>query len=455
MSGTKAHKMKAAPLPVLLLIISFVCPTELSLYVSDLRLPPHRLALLVLVPVALWRLTTRSGIRFRPFDGLFISFGLWTTWVYGQHTGVDGYIYGGSVALESLGGYLVARTWVRDEASMRATLRIMMTAIFIVFMIALPEALMGQIFFHDMLYNLTGYKHPTGLETRAGFITRAYGPFDHPIHLGTFCAALFALFWFAERTAMKRTQRAIFLSGATFLAVSSAPLLCIVLQTAMLAWDRITRGISQRTLFTVTVLTGMYVGATLVSNRSPINLIATGMTFDSWTGFYRLQIWENGLNNVWANPILGIGLGEWDRPTWMISSTVDAFWLVTAMRGGIPGFLILVCAIVLLGRGSVVRGIKNRDPNIKRLATGWMMSLIALCLVATTVHFWNVLNAYFFFFLGLGGWLADPKKHVKAAVQNVRHQVRATTLAHMPRETFRPDASSAAQFGLIAPQGAI
>ena len=36
------------------------------------------------------------------------------------------------------------------------------------------------------------------------------------------------------------------------------------------------------------------------------------------------------------------------------------------------------------------------------------MSLIALCLIATTVHLWNVPYAFFFFFLGMAGWLADP-----------------------------------------------
>jgi O-antigen ligase len=447
--------MKATPLPVLLLIISFVCPTEFSIFISDLRLPPHRVALLFLVPIALFRLMSRPDIRTRPFDFLFIAFAVWTTWVYGQHMGGDGYVFGGSLALESLGGYLVARAWVRDEVTMLATLRTMLLAILFVFFLALPETLFGQIFVHDFLFSLTGYKHPTGIETRASFLTRAYGTFDHPIHLGTFCAAFFALFWYAERKTMKRTQRAVFLGGATMLGLSSAPLLCIVLQSAMLAWERLTRGVALRTPLTLTLIAGLYVGASLVSNRSPINLIATGMTFDSATGFYRLQIWEHGLNNVWANPFLGIGLGEWDRPMWMASSTVDAFWLVTAMRGGIPGFLILVIAVIALGRGAVVRGIKNSDPGVRRLATGWMMSLIALCLVACTVHFWNVLNAFFFFFLGLGGWLADPKKTSARASKSQSKPVQAAP-AQQPAysDAYGPYAASAANYGLIGPQGA-
>lgn len=442
--------MKAAPLPVLMLIVSFVCPTELSVFIWDLRLPPHRLALLVLVPLALYRLVTRPDIRFRVFDGLFVAFGLWTAWVYGQHAENSGYVYGGSVALESLGGYLVARAWVRDQQTLLATLRAMMAAIVFVALVALPETLLGQIFTHDFLYYVTGYRHPTGLEIRASFLTRAYGTFDHPIHLGTFCAALFALFWIAERKTMKRTQRAAFLGGATLLGLSSAPLLCIALQTAMLAWERFTRGLAQRTPLTLAAIAGLYLGASLVLNRSPIYLIATGMTFDSWTGFYRLQIWEHGLNNVWANPWIGIGLAEWDRPKWMVSSTVDTFWLVTAMRGGIPGFLILVFAIGFLARAAVVRGIENPDRDVRRLATGWMMSLIALCLIACTVHYWNALNAFFFFFLGLGGCFADPKKKRFNATVAQRQQ------ASMPPPhlsisdgAIGPYAGGAASYGLL------
>ena len=40
--------------------------------------------------------------------------------------------------------------------------------------------------------------------------------------------------------------------------------------------------------------------------------------------------------NVWKYPLLGIGLGEWERPAWMFSSTIDAFWLVIMIRTGVP-----------------------------------------------------------------------------------------------------------------------
>ena len=411
------RKKLRAPFPAILLIAAFLCPTEFSLYLGGLRLPPHRVALILLFPLAIWKLLAQRGLKLRFFDFAFIAFNAWTIGIYMYHQGQDeGMVYGGSLALEGLGSYLVARVWIRDIDTFKATLKVMALAISAAALIALPETLLGQTFTHDILKNLTGYVHPTAVETRL-HLTRAYGTFDHPIHYGTFCAALLAMFWYAEVRARDRYRRAALLAVATFLGLSSAPILCLFLQTMMLIWEHQTRGVKSRMGLTLAVLTGLYIGASLVMTRSPINFIATGMTLDPWTGYYRLQIWENGLSNVYANPWVGLGLKDWDRPWWMVSPTIDAFWLVTIMREGIPAGILLLISVLSLGRSVKRRGLKNPDFTVRRLARGWMMSLIALILVGTTVHFWNVLHAFLFFFFGLAGWMADPRRvKVKAKV---------------------------------------
>lgn len=404
------------PKPVILLIIAFLCPTEFSLYIAGLRIPPHRLALILLFPLAVWRLASQKNLKIRSFDIAFILFNIWTVGIFTYHHGDhDGLIYGGSLAIDGLGAYLVARTWVRDLDSFHATLRTLGVAIGVAALIALPETLFGHIFTHDALKALTGYVHPTAEETRM-HLTRAYGTFDHPIHYGTFCAALLSLFWYAAKSAGDRRRRAMMLTAATVLGLSSAPILCLALQGGMLAWEKLTRGTVNRTGMTLGVLAGLYVGAACVMTRSPIDFIATGMTLDPWTGYYRLQIWEHGLENVYASPWTGIGLNDWVRPWWMASSTIDAFWLVIGLREGAPAFLLIAVAIVLNTRAVVKRGLRNKDIAVRRLSRGWIMSLIALCLVGVTVHFWNVLYAFFFFFMGLSGWIADPVK-ARAAVK--------------------------------------
>lgn len=415
-----------APLPVTIVILSFLCPTELSLFLGGLRLPPHRIALIVLFPIALYRLLASNKVRVQGFDLVFVAFNLWTVFVFLQHDGAPaGLVYGGSLALESLGAYLIARAFVRDEQALIASLKVMLLAICTAALIALPESLLGQNFAHDILGALTGYDHPTGVEKRLG-LTRAYSTFDHPIHYGTFCAGLLALLVYVEQRKTRRHNRAMLIGGATVLGVSSAPILCLALQLGMMVWDKITRGLRSRSLITAALIAFVFVGISLVSNRGPFAMIATGLTLDPWTGYYRLQIWTHGLENVWANPWMGIGLADWERPWWMVADTVDAFWLVVAMREGIPAFLLLVTAILLLVHAAVTRSLRSRDTYVRRIMRGWVISLIALCLIGATVHFWNVLFAYFFFFLGLGGILADPprrKANRTASTSTPRQQV--------------------------------
>lgn len=400
----------AVPWPVIALLIAMLAPTELSLDVAGLRLPPHRLVLIVLLPVALWRLLTLPSIRIKLFDVAFIAFHLSTVLVFMLHEGSSaGFVYGSSLAIEGMGAYLVARAYIRDAETMQAALHAMIVCIAIAALFALPETIFGKHFVHDFLRDLTGYVHPIGIETRLG-LTRAYGVFDHPIHYGTFCAALLAMVWFGTLDQRRRTLRTTLLVAATFLGLSSAPLLCLLVQISLIMWERVTRGVAMRTTLTVVALVGLYAGAAMVMTRSPINLIATGLTLDSWTGFYRMQIWEHGLASVSQHPLLGIGLGSWARPYWMTSDTVDAFWLFVAMRQGIPSFFCLALGIGLIARGVVTKSIRQPDMLRRRLARGWLISLIALTLVGATVHFWNVLFTFFFFFIGAGGWLADPKR---------------------------------------------
>ena len=398
----------AAPLPIAFVIVSFLAPTELSLYLAGLRLPLHRLAILIALPFALARIASGAS-RITLYDILFACFAAWTVFVFWLHLDTQGFTYGGSLALESFGTYIVARAFIRSQAQFLASFRLLMTVVAIAGLIALPEMLLGRHFTHDTLQQLTGHVVKRGISIRHR-LTRAYGTFDHPIHLGVFNASVLALAWYTAIDARQRIQRVGIVLLATLTAVSSAPFLCIGLQIAMMIWEKTTRRIPGRFHLTVAALVGLYIGASLVMKRTPIEFIATGMTLDPWTGFYRLQIWEYGLQNVWANPWIGIGLNDWVRADWMASGTADALWLVIMMQQGVPAMILLGLAICLLCR-AVARRIKRTGNEMERfIARGWIMSLIALSLLACTVHLWNSVYAYLFFFLGAAGWMADPAR---------------------------------------------
>ncbi|MEL6374122.1 MAG: hypothetical protein AAFR04_09155 [Pseudomonadota bacterium] len=401
--------MKGTPRAIQLLVLSFLCPTEFSLFLGTFRLPPHRLVLIVLLPLALHRIMTRRDIHWRTFDTAVLTSAIWAMYVFAHHLGNDaGIKYGGSLALESLGAFLIARAFVRDAETFRATCATLLAAVVCAGLIAMPETFLGKLYVHDTLAKLTGYVHPTGVEKRLG-LTRAYGTFDHPIHYGTFAASVLAITWFTQTKATQQRVKAAIIAVITFLGLSSAPMLCLALQGGMIAWEKVTRTVTNRVTMLVGAIVALYFAASMVMTRSPFAFVATGFTLDPWTGYYRLQIWEHGLNNVGANPLMGIGLNDWARPEWMVSDTVDAFWLVLMMRQGLPALFLLLLSITLMIRAVNARGMAPQThPGVRNYGKGWMMGLVALSLIACTVHYWNVLHSYFFFILGLGGWLADP-----------------------------------------------
>jgi hypothetical protein len=412
------------PFPVLVLILGLICPTELSVFVGSLRLPPHRIAILLFVLPALWRIAIAGKARIASFDILLLLFNVWSLGVFYLHAGGEGVEFGGALALESFGAYAIARAYVRTYDDFRAALRCLFLAVLIVGAMAVPESLLGQHFAHDWLYKMTGYYYPTEVEYRLG-LARAYATMDHPILYGTFCASIMSLLWFTNERKPQRAARAGVVSCAAFLGLSSAPILCLFLQGGLMVWEKVTRSIKGRTKIFLIALGFLYIVIEVLTERSAIESIATRITLDPQTAFYRIQIWTYGVDNIMARPFFGLGMGEWERATWMASATVDAFWLVVPIRVGLPGLVLMLAGLVaILWAVHHPRRKKGRSRPARDFAVGWTISLVALCLAALTVHYWNAIHAYFFFFVGLGGWLADPVKMKAAARSRARQPVR-------------------------------
>ena len=405
---------------MILVIAAIISPTELSVYLGGMRLSQHRLVFLLVLPLALLRLIRRPDIKIHAFDIAFLLYNVWTVSIFmyhgdsnltaasGSNSGSQGALsYGGSLALEGLGGYIITRAYVRDWASCAAVIRLLFAAVALVGLFALPETITNKHLIHDFASSLTGYLFPLKYETRMG-LERAYSTFDHPIHYGTFCASILAMVYFTERELAKRWRKCLMIGFATILGLSSAPMLCIFLQLGLIVWDQVTRGVTGRLKMTLGAIFAVYVASSMLFNRSLAAFVATGMTLDPWTGYYRLEIWAAGRENVMGAPFTGIGLADWVRPWWMIADSIDAFWLVIPLRAGLPAVGLLLAAILLLLRAVATKIKRHPDPEAYRFALGWSMSVIALSLCGVTVHYWNSPYAYLFVVLGLGGWLADP-----------------------------------------------
>ena len=379
-------------------LITILLP--ISMEVAGLRLSPNRLYLLVFsVPFALKVLLGAAG-RFTLVDLLFILSGLWIMLALVASHGADRIPFAGISVVELVGGYFVGRILVRNLQDYNVIIRFLLIAMVCLLPFALIEAVTGKMILPDLFRIAFDAPHRGGSAYGRMGLERVYSVFDHPILFGLFCSAALAnvFYLFAARPTLALLA-AVFTVGMSFLSLSSAPLLACSMQIGLLIWNRVMGG--RWKLFLILSII-MYVAIDLASNRTPITIIIETMTFNSGTGWTRIATNKFGWASVWEHPVFGIGFNDWVRPSWLTSS-VDNFWLVMAMRYGAVGFGLIVASFVfhmlMLGRARV----SSRD--IARCRTAHGIVLAGICFTLITVHIWDTMSAFVMFFVGAGAWM--------------------------------------------------
>lgn len=412
--AAQIRRALATKLPLIpaLLILSCLIPTDISFYAGSLRLTPYRVVLLLaIIPAALRVYAGRQ--RAIPSDWLMLGFVTWAVLALAKHHGPEVAIESGGIfAVEGLGPYLIARAWVRTPGEFRGVARALVWSVLFLLPFVVFETITGKHVIRDISTAVMGKGFWSPVNTRYGF-HRAFGPFDHPIHLGVFAASAVGIAWNSlsrarDTVSYTRVGRTIGVMASAMSSFSSGAMATISTQFLVFGWERFTRGVQQRWLILTAGLVSMYILVDVLSNRSGAQVLLARLTFSASTAYGRLMIFEWGFHkNVLVHPIFGIGFNEWVRPSWMVSGSVDNYWLVIAMRYGVPAFLMLALASLLI----VVRAGKaarRLGPIGGMTAMGWIVSFIGVSVAGATVHFWNALFVYYSFFVGLGACLASP-----------------------------------------------
>ncbi|MFV2003458.1 MAG: O-antigen ligase family protein, partial [Paracoccaceae bacterium] len=187
-------------------------------------------------------------------------------------------------------------------------------------------------------------------------------------------------------------------------SLSTGALLALVSQLVFIGWEMTTRRIARRwTIFAALAVLG-YFTIDLLSNRTPFHVLVSYASFNSASAYNRILIWQFGTENVWANPIFGLGLGDWARPSWM-SPSVDNFWLLTAMRYGLPTIISFVLALVLILRRVSLAPLTT--PLERACRAGYLVAFGGVVLAGSTVHYWQAIAAFMLFFFGAGVWMIN------------------------------------------------
>jgi hypothetical protein len=344
----------------------------------------------------------------------------------------------GIFIIESLGAYLMGRSLIRNEKSFQRFLR----AIFIMLLVMLPLALYETITDHPIVldtirpfFNVI----PKGNQEPRFGLHRAQVVFEHPILYGAFASSLLGFMHYAKIVRAKPVGGigwSLVASFASVLSLSSGALAALFVQYILIGWAKITNTIAYRWRILGAVFVSVYLIINLLSNRTPFHVIVTYLTFNTGSAYNRILIWNYGTAEVWRHPLFGIGLGDWERPSWM-GSSMDNFWLVIAVRYGLPAFILLAAAFIFLFRD--IGRIKGTPENIFKYRSGLFVSLGGLIVAGCTVDYWNAIYCWFLFLLGSGMWMlqedsGDESRRISAS----RDRYKAIHLASNLKFTLPP-----------------
>jgi hypothetical protein len=193
-----------------------------------------------------------------------------------------------------------------------------------------------------------------------------------------------------------------FIGFATIFSLSTGAFLAVVVQLGLIFWELITRPHPKRwKVFGWLAMIG-YFALDAVVSHSPFHTLVHYAAFSSASSYNRILIFEHGMLNVKANPVFGIGFSDWARPRWMKAS-FDNFWLLTAMRHGVPAF-----AMFALGIALIVRKMSRQpliDPLDRACRAGYLTALGGIIIAGGTVHYWKQLLVFVMFIIGSGVWI--------------------------------------------------
>lgn len=394
--------------PVLILVAAILMPPEVRITLAGNALYSYRLVYFLLIPWLLWQLV-REQSQYRLPDALVLISALWIVvafiMVYGAERGTTS---GLAVALDSTVPYFVARFSFRTMDDLRRFLVVMAPVIVVVVAILIVEAVTHSRFTREAAQGIFGQLGAaeygdTALptiqgDTRYGLL-RAMGPFSHPILAGTFMATYFGLVLFSRIKGWPYWAGLLATLGA-LATLSSAAFLAIFLIAALAFYERFRHFV---TFLNWPLFASLTAAALLVlhfvSENGLINVLIR-YTLDPRTGYFRLLIWEFGSQSVARHPWFGIGYEPYIRPVWMLTNSVDAFWLFLSMRSGLPAALLLgLATIVAIFKASLTAS-RTRSADSESLV-GVVIVLIVLTVLGFTVSFFGGVLIWFFMMLGL------------------------------------------------------
>lgn len=398
-------KPRSEPIPRYLwpaIIVAYACllPRELGVTLGTFALPPYRLALLLMAPLLLANFGN-IAVRWRWVDYFALLTGAWFSVALAVTEGISVALEtGASQTLDFILSYFVGRSAIRSYGDVRILLRALLPGVVLLAGVLVVESVTHRMLVRPLAARITGSPTPfLYTQYRLGLL-RAMGPFPHPILAGVYLATILPLAWYAIQN--RRTRWILVAASLSlFFTLSSTAFLALAACLALMLFAYVQYASRLRlwpTALALTVLAALFIE--LYSDGGLISFMIRYGTFDAASGYYRRLIWTYAGAEVTNHPIFGIGLRDWERPQWMVSPSVDSFWLLPAMRYGLP--LTVGTFLVMIGGAALaIRQAAGRSLADRRLTAGIAIVLISTIFAGFSVFYWEGIFCWLLLLAGI------------------------------------------------------
>ena len=438
------------PLVVWVYLVAVTLPVAFNvgpLFMTGLRL----MLLIVIVPIT-FRLLMGRYDRLYVTDVLFLVHAAWVSVALFANDPSRAVQNGGIYAVEFYGGYALARATIRGPDQFGALVRAIALLVIATLPLTLYETFTGRPPLIEVIRSLPGILSVEiiNIPKRMG-LERVQAVFAHPIHYGLFASSAFSICYVGLATEWGAARRVIYagLAGlCCFLALSSGAFLALLMQLFLIGWGMALNGVKGRWWILIGLSVLAYVVVDLLSDRTPVRVFFSYATFSAHNAYWRGIIFEWGMINVAQNPIFGIGLGDWVRPHFMRSGSMDNFWLVQAVRYGYPGFLTMAAGYLIV-MWRMARLDFEGDARLWAYRRGWMFTFVGITFTLCTVHIWTSVFSYIFFLFGAGMWMLSATPGVGRSASAAPEPERPSRYARFSRDA--PPSPRTAATGRAAP----
>jgi len=391
---------------LLLISIAIFLPIELG-FLAGRELFPHTLILILAAFPCLWVYIVRVVRAYRlteiaPTDVTIVLYILLVSFsIYFIH----GSQYVADIAyhvLETGSSYLVGRVLVRDLATFRFFMCVLVALIALSIPIALYENISGV-----RLINTFFHEHGLMVNDKEGKLRfeyyRSYLTFENPILFGVVCAMTTgaALHLCSMRKFYRAVTTAV-VGLAVFTSISSAAILSYILQLIIMPFRQ--HVVRLGLLHNIGFWSVIIVSIGLVFYFIEINSFLTTISINDHNAIYRTYIYKYGLVEVANSPWIGIGYQDWYRHESM-SSSIDSYWLYNAMRFGVPAFLLIAATFLF----PIFLFFRNDNSKYEKAIIAYTSGLVGTVVALGTVHIWNAPYVIVIIFLSSGIFLFGSK----------------------------------------------